>query len=395
MIETIKKSADRVKGDMIAFCQKIVRIPSMPGHEKECAEACQEEMKKLGYDKVWLDGAGNVIGFVKGEEPSAPKIMLNSHTDHVDPGDSALWPYPPFSGALVDGKIYGRAASDTKGAFAVQVYSIPVLLESGLRPWGDVYVTGVVEEEVGGRGMRYLLEEEKIIPDCVILGEATTNRIYLGHRGGMRIVLTFRGTSVHASAPERGANPHYAAARFLLNLEKSMGELLNDPLLGKTTIAPTLYSTDSTSGNVVPGQVRLVLDCRVTKEDEGFMRQFVEKLIGDIGLPCTIEVGRGLSSQIENQGARRPGGFVTPKDDPFVQKAFRGVRKALDREPELGVWRFATDGRYTAAMGIPTFGFSPCEEELTHTYDDHVKVALMEEALSCYPLFLLREPEQR
>ena len=64
-----------------------------------------------------MDEVGNVIGLVRGAS-SARSIMLNAHMDHVSVGDERIWPHGPFSGAIVDGELWGRAAVDLKGSLA-------------------------------------------------------------------------------------------------------------------------------------------------------------------------------------------------------------------------------------------------------------------------------------
>jgi acetylornithine deacetylase/succinyl-diaminopimelate desuccinylase-like protein len=57
--------------------------------------------------------------------------------------------------------------------------------------------------------------------------------------------------------------------------------------------------------------------------------------------------------------------------------------------PEPGVWRFATDGRFTAARGIPTIGFGPGDENLAHTTLEHIDVSAMEFHIAVLSRFLL------
>ena len=83
------------------------------------------------------------------------------------------------------------------------------------------------------------------------------------------------------------------------------------------------------------------------------------------------------------------GGFKLEKESPFVQRAASVIEDTLAYSPKFEYWHFATDGRFTAAAGIPTYGFSPCEEHLAHTADDHVSTDMMMDALYCYPQILL------
>ena len=242
---------------MVHFAQRLIQTPSLPGEEQDVAKLAADEMGQIGYDDVWIDRAGSVIGVIRGTS-GGPSVQFNAHIDHVSPGDHALWSRPPFGGVIEGGILYGRAASDVKGAMATQVFLVPVLKEAGFQPVGDVYVVGVVLEEVGGLGSAILAKE--MPTDFAVLAEATNNGLRRGHRGRTFVKVSFTGLSVHASAPERAHNPHYASARFLLALEDL--PMVADPTFTGSSVAPTLANTDQVSGNVTPGIVDLYLDWR-------------------------------------------------------------------------------------------------------------------------------------
>lgn len=388
----MKDLSEDERREMIEFCVDLIRTPSPPGEEGRCAERIKAEMARLNYDEVWRDEAGNIIGLVRGENPDSPKVMFNSHMDHVDVGDIDEWRYPPFGGEIHEGRIYGRGASDNKGAIAVQVHALGYLLRRGLRPEGDVYVAAVVQEETGGTGTAYMLESGEVKPDVMILGEGTNNGIYLGHRGGAVVEVTFIGRSAHASAPERGLNPLYPAARFLIALQRRLEDLPAHPDLGRSTISPTLCRTPGNSTNVIPSSLTLTLDWRTTTEDKGFVMGFIEDISRQVGAEVKIRIptrhNRTYTGYEDREREAFIKGFITPPDDPFVQRMRRAFRRVSGGEPRIGYWRFATDGRLSAEMGITTFGFSPCDEEMAHRADEFIRIDLMEEALMCYAAFL-------
>jgi acetylornithine deacetylase/succinyl-diaminopimelate desuccinylase-like protein len=152
---TMEIDWDELLGDCVDFTRRLVQTPSMPFEEETIAQLIAEEMNRLEFDEVWLDKIGNVYGRIHGQDREKGALVLNSHTDHVDPGDPALWPVPPFSAEIVDGRILGRGTCDIKGPLAVQVYSMAVLKRMGLKPPRDVVFTGVVQEEIGGAGAVY------------------------------------------------------------------------------------------------------------------------------------------------------------------------------------------------------------------------------------------------
>ena len=178
--------------------------------------------------------------------------MFNTHLDHVDAGDPADWPHPPYGGEVHDGLLWGRGAIDIKGPLAAQVHGVAQLVALGEPPPGDVYVTGTVQEEVGGLGARYMADTLR--PDLVLIGEPSRNEVRRGHRGRVELRVQVRGRMAHASMTDIGRNPLTVLGRFLAGLEDV--DLAHDPDLGTCSIAPTLIGTDQTSGNVIPGPRR-------------------------------------------------------------------------------------------------------------------------------------------
>src|SRR5512136_43580 len=142
--------AEASRADMVAFAQRLVQTPSLPGQEEAMAALVQAEMVRLGYDQVWIDEVGNVVGRIAGH--GGPPLLFNGHMDHVDAGDPARWPHPPFGGEIHGGELWGRGAADMKGAVAAMVYAGGLLKKLPAPAPGDRYVAAVVQEEVGGLG---------------------------------------------------------------------------------------------------------------------------------------------------------------------------------------------------------------------------------------------------
>ena len=266
--------------ECVDFLQRLIQTPSLPGEEGAIAQLVKEEMQSRGYDDVYVDEAGNVIGYIKGEG-HAPAVMFNTHLDHVDVGRHENWPYPPFGGEIHDDKVWGRGAVDIKGPLAAQVHGIASLL-SGKKPPGDVYVSGVVYEELGGVGARHLAQQ--IDTPLIVIGEPSSNTLYRGHRGRLEFVVHVKGRSAHASAPERGANPLFVIGSFLQKLQAL--PMQSDQDLGTSTVVPTLIRTDQISPNVIPGEVWLTLDWRnIPEETESQVLQAVQPLLDDSLIP--------------------------------------------------------------------------------------------------------------
>jgi len=368
--------SSQVRKELVEFCQALIRTPSLPGEEGALARLIADRMTGLGYDEVWRDEIGNVIGLIRGHARH-PAVMFTAHMDHVDAGDPALWPHPPYSGVVEEGYVWGRGASDTKGAIATQVL-LPLVLKE--RPAADVYVAEVVLEEKGGAGTRHLVNHLR--PDVVIIGEATKNQLCVGHRGRVEVVATAVGKAAHASQPHLGKNPHYPLAEFLLRLQEL---LMSERPPFKATVAPTLYFTDQQSANVIPGKAWVHLDWRTVP---GETPEVVLKRLREVGPGVRFSIPveeltsyTGMRTQMKK--VRAP--YLLNAQHPVVSKIREVLERALGRKVDVGYWHFVTDAGYFAEQGIPVIGYSPCEEELAHTYQDRVSISLMEEALASYP----------
>jgi succinyl-diaminopimelate desuccinylase len=361
------------------FTQRLIQTPSMPQEEKKIAEVVADEMKHLHYDEVWIDEIGNVFGRVSGLDRDLGALVLNSHLDHVDPGDLQLWPYPPFSGETHQGRIFGRGACDIKGPLAVQIYSLAPLIRSGLRPKRDVIVSAFVEEETGGAGAQYWIDNLDYAVELIVLGEPSSNHISLGHRGIWHTWVTFTGKSVHASVPDAGINPNYAMSEFIERLRVRKAELSSHPILGGTSVAPTIVEVDTKSPNVTPAWTRVLLDFRTSSESISSLQAFIE------------DVGRNLDPQISSPGPswtdvdadRLISGFYTPPDSDIVRRVYEAIEQGMGWRPELRSYQFATDGRHVAVKNdeINIIGYSAGEENLAHTVNESISVQMMLDSL--------------
>ena len=225
------------------FARRLIRTEGLPGNERETAELMRDEMEKLGYADVQIDAAGNALGCIRGGSGSA--LMFNTHLDHVDVGDHDRWPHPPFGAEIHDACIWGRGAVDIKGPLAAQVYGVARLLNDTAPPAGDVWVSAVVQEEIGGVGARYLATQMQ--PQVVVIGEPSSNQLRRGHRGRSLLTVHITGRSVHASVPEKGVNPYDVLAQVIARLPEL--DMATQEDLGRSSVAPTLIRTDQTSSN--------------------------------------------------------------------------------------------------------------------------------------------------
>ncbi len=365
--------------NLITFLQDLVAIPSPSGDERGVAERLKQEMERLGFDEVWIDRVGNVVGRIGPGQ--GPQLLFDAHMDTVGVGDPQTWTYDPFAATIKNGMLYGRGASDMKGALASMVYGAALLKRSGVPLAGDLYVVGVVQEEpCEGCAIRLLIEEEDIRPDWVVLGEPSNLQVSRGHRGRLELCVTVRGRAAHASMPQYGDNAIYNAARLIFALDLLAASLPEDPFLGKGTLAVTQIYNTGGSRNAIPDSCTLIIDRRLTLgETEGkalaeiqgvVIREGVRAEIGVMEYHFTSYTG------LEHKVPQRYPAWVLPEDHPLVQAAAWAARQVTRERPTIGRYNFSTDGAYTMGIaGIPTVGFGPGEESQSHAADEHIRLA--------------------
>ncbi len=258
-----------------------------------------------------------------------------------------------------------------KGAVAAMVHSVGLIGE----PASDLYLAFVVhEEDQEGFGLRHALDELGVRPDLVILGEATGLRVAVGHRGRVEVALEFRGRTSHSSMPDVGDSALVKAARAALELGEA--DLPDHPLLGRATACPVAISCSPGQIPVVPDSCEVLVDYRMVP---GETRESVLRFLSAGGTREARVVRReircytGFSEEVE---AFFPAWIY---EGPLVDWAQRVLGAGRT------VWRFGTDGSYSAGEeGIPTLGYGPGEESAAHTPDESVEVGELGRAAEGY-----------
>jgi putative selenium metabolism hydrolase len=373
---------------MASFLQELVRIPSLSTHEEAVAARLAAEMQRVGFADVWTDRVGNVIGRVG--TGSGPKLLLNGHMDVVDVGDPARWTHPPYDGVIEDGVLYGRGSCDMKGGLAAMVYAVGAMVDAGVQLAGDLYLVGVVQEEpCEGLAMRVLVEEERIRPDYVVIGEPSNLQVRVGHRGRVEMKVQVRGRAAHASAPTLGNNAIHNAARLIFGIELLAPRMANDDFLGQGTVAVTEIESEAASRNAVPDCCRFYLDRRLTLgETERKALAEIQHIINTEEVDAEVSVTEYTAASYTGYDCRVRNVFpawAMSQDHPLVEATVRTVRETLGYRPRLGRWSFSTDGTYTAGVAdIPTVGFGPGEERYAHTQDEQIRLNDVVDAARVY-----------
>ena len=388
MEKEFAKLVNEYKEEIIQTASEMLKINSQSTHERELAEYVVKKMEDLGYDEVEVDPYGSVFGTVKGTGCGS-SVTLNCHLDVVDEGDKSMWKYPPYSGTIAEGKIWGRGASDTKGTFAIQLY-IPVMLKkAGLLPKGDIVVAGVVSEEIAGFGAMMQSRNGYKLTDYAVLGEATENDLAIGNRGRLCAVVTINGKSCHASIPSEGKNPFDFLGKFLIEL-KTM-KLGKDQFFGLSTMSVTNIESSEEGTNIIPNKVVLYIDYRQSAMDT---QDVVLRRIQGVIDKCMME---GISVDLKalyfplttytgfkGRGFQGEYPFSVSPDEPYVQLCKKALEEAVGHEIKTKPWIFTTDAGHYAAKGVKCIGYSPAETKYCHSIKDNIDISMMEEGILGY-----------
>ena len=368
---------------LVSFCREMIRRPSLSGQEQEVAALVRSTMEALGFDHVEVDRYGNVVGrIVFGS--GGKKILLEGHMDHVDISDPAKWTHSPFEAEMVEGKIYGRAASDMKGNLVAMIQAAAFLKQDapeGLE--GEVIVAGSVHEECF-EGVASQLIGETYRPDFVIIGEASNLTLKRGQRGRAEVVLETLGKNAHSSNPSVGLNAVKKMAGLLVAIEERFVPAKDD-LLGEGILEVTdVISSPYPGASVVPDLCRATFDRRLlVGETEEFVLGQVQEIIdglaaGDTDLKTRLYLATGEDCCYTGEpirAKRYAPGWLFSEDHPFVQTALRGLR-SVGQDAELSHYYFCTNGSYYAGKaGIPTVGYGGSLETLAHVDGEYIEVA--------------------
>ena len=367
--KSIKGQSEKYESSMTKFLRDLIAIPGESCGEKDVINRIAQEMEMLGFDKVEIDGMGNILGYMGNGETL---IGYDAHIDTVGLGELSNWNFDPYKGYENDEEIGGRGASDQLGGIVSATYGAKIMKDLGLL--SDKYtvlVTGTVQEEdCDGLCWQYIYNEDKVKPEFVVITEPTNGNIYRGQRGRMEIRVEVKGVSCHGSAPERGDNAIYKMADILQEVRVLNDNLHYDEFLGKGTVTVSEIFFNSPSRCAVADMCAISLDRRLTDGEtyqsaleEVRNLPFVKKYKAEVSMykyerPSYTDLVYPTDCYFPT--------WVIPAEAPAT-KAMVEAYKGMYGEPKVDKWTFSTNGvSIMGRFGIPCIGFGPGKEEEAH-----------------------------
>jgi acetylornithine deacetylase len=385
---------------LVLVLQELLAVPSITGspEESEAQHRVERRLDAIGLETdLWQvdlattmadpdfpgmeaprDEAWGLVGRWPGSDPDAPTLVLNGHIDVVPPGDRTAWSDPPWSGAVRDGRVFGRGACDMKGGLACQLVALEVLGAAGVHLRGSVLLESVVGEEDGGLGTFATLRRG-YRGDLAVVCEPTSTDAVTANAGALTFRLTVPGRGVHASVRTDGVDAidkyllvHTALRALEVKRNTHAHPLMQHRVLPYPLSVGTVRAGDWASSVpdllVAEGRLGVALGEPV---DEA--RAELEAAVAEV---CADDPWLSQNPvQVEWYGGQFASSLL-PEGNPLLPLLAGAHRRVTGRTPEVIGAPWGSDIRLLADLGgIPALHYGPGDVRLAHGPDESVPVA--------------------
>lgn len=370
--EKVIQAVDELQTEIINLLQGMIEIPSVnpPGEYIIISEFLEKKLMDYGFDVEVIDVPDeivrakglslprkNVLATLKGSG-SGPSLILNAHLDTVPGDDGTKWTYPPFSGSIADGKIFGRGATDSKGRLACYIGAALALKQAGVPIRGNIILAATCDEETGGElGAGYVASQGLLKGDFALV-EGYSQEIIRAMAGMTQIRIVSNGKPAHAGFKWNGINAIEKMAKVISGLENLQQELYKEP----STIPGMKYTTinvgvikGGTKSNVVPGSCEVEVDLRIIPEHRiDMILGRIKKVIEDLQ-----KNDSDMDIAIEKIAGAETVPTITEPNHPLILALQKASMEVNERElPVIGVMG-QSDSRWFIQNGIPAINFGP------------------------------------
>ena len=332
----------------IALAQALIRKPSVTPADAGAMDVLQTALEGLGFNCRRMK-FGEIENLYARLGTASPNLCFAGHTDVVPVGDAAAWSCDPFEGAIRDGLLIGRGASDMKSAIAAFVAAVSRVIAKGpVKGSLSLLITG--DEEgvaIHGTGpmVEALVADGEQVDHCV-LGEPTSasrlgDQLKIGRRGSLNCVITVEGKQGHVAYPHLAANPTPVMIRLLDVLQS---HVLDEgyPRFPASNLEVTTIDVGNPVTNVIPARITARLNIRFNPAHDG------EGLIAWIAKECEL-AGRDFPGKVTIAPSLTGNSFITERG-PFVDVCAGAIADVTGNEPELSTTGGISDARFIRKM---------------------------------------------
>lgn len=381
----------------VQLLQKLVQANSVQGNEQPVQLIVIETLKKIGLRvDVWepdgtelgkhpyfsstrneFKGSPNVVGLLKGTGEGR-SLILNGHIDVVPEGDRQQWENDPYSGKVIDGRVYGRGATDMKGGNVSLLLALYALRALGIPLKGDVIFQSVIEEESGGLGtLAAILRGYKA--DAAIIPEPTNMKIFPKQQGSLWFRLQIKGRSAHGGTRYEGVSA-IEKALFVVDhireLEKNRNDRITDPLYHNIPIPIPINIGKIEGGDwpsSVPDLVKMegrmgVSPDETIEEAKNEMENWIRQL------KRSDDWFELQPATLEWFGARWIPGAIDI-EHKLIKTLTRNYQGVIGDHPVIEASPWGTDGGLLTSIGrTPTIVFGPGVTEKAHFPNEYIDI---------------------
>ena len=300
-------------------------------------------------------------------------VVLSGHTDVV-PVDGQQWDTDPFNAQIEGDRIYGRGTADMKGFVATALALAPEFVANGLRQ--PLHFALSYDEEIGCIGVRGLiadLVEAGIRPDSVLVGEPTSMRVVIGHKGKHSYRCTVRGLACHSAYAPQGVNAVEAAAEIVAYL-KAMARRFRDdgPHDALFDIPHTTVHTGVIQGgtalNIVPKQCTFDFEFRhLPGDNPNTLIEDVKRFAEQTLLPemQRVDPASGFEWEVLS---------IMPGLDVSAESKTARLALSLTEFRDVGKVSYGTEASLFQQAGIPAIVCGPGSIEQAHKPNEYVSL---------------------
>ncbi|MFL3025977.1 MAG: ArgE/DapE family deacylase [Candidatus Neomarinimicrobiota bacterium] len=393
----INKAINDNKDEIIAFVQKLVRTPSLANQESDVQHIIHEKLNSIGLSSKIIpvifselehhpafnddgfspDSRINVTALWQGNN-KAKSLILNGHVDVVPTGPEKLWNDDPFSGNIVDGKIYGRGSCDMKAGLSSGLFAIYILKNLGFSPDGDIIFQSVVGEESGGCGTLTNIVKG-YHADAAIILEPTSLKLSPIQSGALTFRLKVPGKATHASMRWDGISAiekYSLIHQSIINFEKERHDSFDvEYYQSKDRVAPINIGTieggqwHSTVPESIIAEGRLGVFPGESNEKakESFERHINRFSQSDNWLKDHPPVIEWFEGQFESG--------QTSLDHPLIKELGDTYNNVSNQDAIIEGVTYGSDLRlFTNHANIPSVLFGPGDVRLAHAANENILI---------------------
>ena len=341
---------------VLDLLSSMIRFPSLSGEEDEICAYMQSYVDAAG---IQTQRVGNSLYFWIGS--GANRLLMASHLDVVPP--SSGHPYPPFDAAEVNGRIYGRGASDAKASGAAMTSALLELAAENWQPENGQVIVALTECEethYENNGLRKLLKDHLPRPQAALIGEPTSLIPTIAQKGLLVLRLDAKGKSAHAARHALGENAILQTVGDIQQLSAITFDRVH-PVLGPTSLNVTTIQ-GGTARNVIPDQCTIFLDIRSTPSYTH------EEIVA--------QVREAVTSKVTVHSDR-----IVPVSTEANEIIVDACMAALPGTEPVGS---PTASDWIFLKGVPTVKIGPGHSELSHTAEECVDKSEVLRAVDFY-----------